>query len=186
VGIHSASDTEHSWPWYVGLVGSFFLSHPAIQNSTITVEDLTNPSTFFVLSTWQRIDEGYNFDHNLRGVVHVLVTVDESTYSGGTMGARPPYRLLPNLRGRQSLVYGRQSHVAKLFRAVVPATHARWCSIRDRHCQCRVLIFTHISVPCVVLGVMPTGSCCSETRQTSDGRFPHSPVLGQPYTVSRS
>jgi cytochrome c len=90
VGIHSASDTEHSWPWYGGLVGAFFLSHPAVQNANLNIEDLMNPSTFFLPSTWQRTDEWYNFDHNPRGVVCVLATVDESTYSGGTMGPDHP------------------------------------------------------------------------------------------------
>jgi cytochrome c len=90
VGIHSASDTEHSWPWYGGLVGAFFLSHPAVQNANLNIEDLTNPSTFFLPSTWQRTDKWYSFDHNPRGVVHVLATVDESTYSGGTMGPDHP------------------------------------------------------------------------------------------------
>ena len=30
-GIHSASDTEYTWPWYGLLVGAYFQSHPAIQ-----------------------------------------------------------------------------------------------------------------------------------------------------------
>jgi type 1 glutamine amidotransferase len=29
VGIHSASDTLHSWSWYGNLVGAFFVDHPA-------------------------------------------------------------------------------------------------------------------------------------------------------------
>src|SRR5258706_11607915 len=29
VGIHSASDTLHNWPWYGGLVGAYFANHPA-------------------------------------------------------------------------------------------------------------------------------------------------------------
>lgn len=28
VGIHAASDTEYDWPWYGGLVGAYFDSHP--------------------------------------------------------------------------------------------------------------------------------------------------------------
>ena len=28
VGIHSASDTHYEWPWYGGLVGAYFQSHP--------------------------------------------------------------------------------------------------------------------------------------------------------------
>ena len=90
VGIHSASDTEHFWPWYGGLVGAYFQSHPAIQTASIHVEDLTNPSTSFLGSTWQRTDEWYNFATNPRGQVHVLLTLDESTYSGGTMGDEHP------------------------------------------------------------------------------------------------
>jgi type 1 glutamine amidotransferase len=37
-----------------------------------------------------RTDEWYNFRSNPRGSVHVLATLDESTYSGGTMGADHP------------------------------------------------------------------------------------------------
>ena len=90
VGIHSASDTEHSWSWYGGLVGAFFLSHPAVQPATIKVEDTAHPSTSFLGTTWQRTDEWYNFVTNPRGTVHVLATLDESTYTGGTMGADHP------------------------------------------------------------------------------------------------
>ena len=34
-----AADTEYDWPWYGGLVGAYFRSHPAIQAATIRVED---------------------------------------------------------------------------------------------------------------------------------------------------
>jgi type 1 glutamine amidotransferase len=90
VGIHSASDTQHTWAWYGGLIGAYFQSHPAIQPATIKVEDRSNPSTIFLGSTWQRTDEWYNFATNPRGKVHILLTIDESTYSGGTMGADHP------------------------------------------------------------------------------------------------
>ena len=90
VGIHSASDTEHHWPWYGNLVGAYFSSHPVIQPATVKVEDFTNPSTAFLPPEWQRTDEWYNFDRNPRGTVHVLATVLEDTYSGGTMGADHP------------------------------------------------------------------------------------------------
>ncbi|MBT5451921.1 MAG: ThuA domain-containing protein, partial [Gemmatimonadetes bacterium] len=33
VGIHAAADTEYGWSWYGGLVGSYFASHPEIQNA---------------------------------------------------------------------------------------------------------------------------------------------------------
>jgi len=89
VGVHSASDTEYSWPWYGGLVGAYFSNHPAIQKATVWVEDMEHPSTRFFNAPWVRNDEWYNFRTNPRTSVHVLATLDESTYSGGTMGDHP-------------------------------------------------------------------------------------------------
>jgi len=44
-GIHAASDTEYEWPWYGGLVGAYFKSHPQIQSATQIVESGSHPST---------------------------------------------------------------------------------------------------------------------------------------------
>jgi cytochrome c len=85
VGIHSASDTEYEWPWYGRLVGAHFSSHPAIQRATIHIADADHPSTKNLPKTWVRTDEWYNFRSNPRGAVHVLATLDESTYSDGAM-----------------------------------------------------------------------------------------------------
>ncbi|GLR16510.1 ThuA domain-containing protein [Portibacter lacus] len=90
VGIHAASDTEYSWPWYGDLVGAYFDSHPAIQEATIEVADHVHPSTSFLPGYWQRNDEWYNFRTNPRGRVHVLATLDESSYDGGNMGHDHP------------------------------------------------------------------------------------------------
>jgi type 1 glutamine amidotransferase len=90
VGIHSAADTEYEWPFYGRLLGAYFKSHPAIQPATIDVVDRSHPSTRRVPAHWRRTDEWYNFRSNPRGAVHVLATLDESTYSGGTMGADHP------------------------------------------------------------------------------------------------
>jgi type 1 glutamine amidotransferase len=102
VGIHSASDTEHAWPWYGGLVGAYFLDHPAVQSATIKIEDRTNPSTLFLGASWQRTDEWYNFATNPRGTVHVLATLDESTYTGGAMGADHPINWCQMYQGGRS------------------------------------------------------------------------------------
>lgn len=90
VGVHAASDTFHNWPWYGQLVSAYFVSHPSIQQATIRVEDHSDPSTIALPAAWVRTDEWYNFNIDPRGAVHVLATVDESTYSGGTMGADHP------------------------------------------------------------------------------------------------
>jgi len=89
VGIHSATDTEYGWPWYGQLVGAYFRSHPSNQRASIDIEDADHRSTSPLPQPWQRTDEWYNFQGNPRGTVHVLMTMDESSYSGGDMGDHP-------------------------------------------------------------------------------------------------
>ncbi|RIK09354.1 MAG: Crp/Fnr family transcriptional regulator [Acidobacteria bacterium] len=89
-GIHAAADTEHDWPFYGELVGARFANHPpGIHRATVRVEDPLHPSTLGLPETWERIDEWYNFASNPRAGVHVLANLDESTYSGGSMGDHP-------------------------------------------------------------------------------------------------
>ncbi len=90
VGIHAAADAEYDWPWYGTLVGAFFAHHPKLQRATVHVADHNHPATAALPDTWTRTDEWYDFKTNPRGSVHVLATVDESTYQGGTMGADHP------------------------------------------------------------------------------------------------
>jgi len=90
VGVHSATDTEYDWPFYGGLVGAYFAGHPDIQNATVQIEDSGHPSTASLPRSWTRRDEWYNFQRNPRGAVTVLATLDERTYSGGTMAPDHP------------------------------------------------------------------------------------------------
>lgn len=87
-GVHSAADTEYEWPFYGELVGAWFKRHPAPQPGTIHVVDPAHPSTRGLPSRWRRTEEWYDFRTQPRA--HVLVTVDERTYSGGGMGAPHP------------------------------------------------------------------------------------------------
>jgi len=90
VGVHSASDTEYGWPFYGELVGAPFAGHPAVQSATVRVVDRVHPATRTLPASWPRVDEWYNFAFNPRPKVQVLATLDESTYSGGAMGADHP------------------------------------------------------------------------------------------------
>jgi len=83
VGIHSASDTEHAWPWYGELVGAYFKGHPPIQEATYTVENRSHPATKDLPERWTRTDEHYNFHTNPRRDVNVLMALDESSYDVG-------------------------------------------------------------------------------------------------------
>ncbi|WP_019816221.1 ThuA domain-containing protein [Saccharomonospora saliphila] len=83
-GVHAASDTEYDWPWYGELVGAYFDSHPHIQEATVHVEDRQHPSTADLPYEWNRTDEWYNYQDNPRGDVHVLASLDESSYDAGS------------------------------------------------------------------------------------------------------
>jgi cytochrome c len=90
VGIHSATDTEYDWPWYGGLVGAYFKSHPRIQVAKLRVIRDDHPSTAALPGQWVRRDEWYNFREDPSANVTTLVLLDESSYSGGTMSTRHP------------------------------------------------------------------------------------------------
>nr|WP_245887142.1 ThuA domain-containing protein [Umezawaea tangerina] len=90
VGVHAAADTEYDWPYYGQLVGAYFASHPNIQQVDVKVEDRAHPATAHLGPVWTRTDELYNYRTNPRAGVHVLATLDESSYTGGTMGADHP------------------------------------------------------------------------------------------------
>jgi len=81
VGIHSAADFEHEWPWYGKLVGGYFKTHPASQEATIKIEDASHPAMkpFEGGKTYSRFDEWYTFKENPRKNVHVLAALDETS-----------------------------------------------------------------------------------------------------------
>ena len=97
-GVHAASDTEYTWPYYGQMLGAYFRNHPnGTPQATIRIEDADEPSTTGIPAAWTRNDEWYNFQKpnnpvvngNQPGIpdysprtsgVQVLATVDESTY----------------------------------------------------------------------------------------------------------
>ena len=89
-GIHSAADTEYDWEWYGQLVGAYFKSHPVIQEATVHLENASHPSTGCPPPIWTRTDEWYDFQTRPAAGISVLATVDETTYTGATMGTPHP------------------------------------------------------------------------------------------------
>lgn len=133
VGVHSASDTEYDWPFYGRLVGEYFAGHPAIQTATVHVEDRAHPATAALPETWPRTDEWYNFRANPRPQVTVLATLDETTYTGGTLGADHPIAWAHERLGGRAL-YTAMGHAAEaydepLFRQFL-AGALRWAAHR--------------------------------------------------------
>ena len=105
-GIHAASDTEYDWPWYGDLVGAYFDRHPAVQSARQDVEDDSHPSTSHLGASWTRTDEWYDYRTNPRGSVNVLLTLDESSYSGGGMGDDHPSAWYHDFDGGRSWYTG--------------------------------------------------------------------------------
>jgi type 1 glutamine amidotransferase len=92
VGVHAATDTEYDWPWYGNLVGAYFKSHPEQQEALIRVTDSTTIATKHLPHEWKRKDEWYNFKWMTAEPIHVLLTIDETSYKPGDggMGANHP------------------------------------------------------------------------------------------------
>ena len=89
--IHQGITTLEKWPWYVDLVGGVkFAGHPEVQEASCSREDRNHPATDNLPESWKWRDEWYNFEPNPRAKVHVLVTVDETSYHGGKMGKDHP------------------------------------------------------------------------------------------------
>ncbi|MDU0289906.1 ThuA domain-containing protein [Saccharothrix longispora] len=123
VGVHSASDTEYDWPFYGELVGTYFASHPAVQQATVRVEDRAHAATAHLGPTWTRTDEWYDFRGSVRSTARVLASLDESTYSGGRMGADHPHTWCKAVQGGRSFYTGgghtRAGYAEAGFRALL-------------------------------------------------------------------
>ena len=114
VGVHSATDTEYDWPFYGALVGAYFAGHPDIQSATVQIEDAAHPAASSLPRAWTRRDEWYNFRQNPRGRVNVLATLDERTYTGGTMAPDHPIMWSHTYEGGRSF-YTAGGHTQESF-----------------------------------------------------------------------
>lgn len=74
VGIHSATGSERSWPWYQQMAGGKFIRHPKLQPFTVRVVDQTHPATKHLPATFEWADECYYHDPFNRSVKVLLVT----------------------------------------------------------------------------------------------------------------
>jgi type 1 glutamine amidotransferase len=89
VGLHSSADTEYDWPWYGELNGAYFKSHPKQQEAVFNIVDPNNIATAHLPKVWKRFDELYNFKWIGLGL-HILITIDENSYTGGENGENHP------------------------------------------------------------------------------------------------
>ena len=107
VGVHSAADTEWKgdWLWYRKLVGGVFRSHPRVQNARLNVVTRDHPATVALPEPFFHVDEWYDFTDLYAHRIDLL-TVDESTYSGGRHGDYHPIAWYHEFEGGRSFYTG--------------------------------------------------------------------------------
>ena len=108
VGIHAATDTEYGWPWYGKLAGAYFESHPMnpnVQEGKVSVVQPNHASTDSLPESWVVADEWYNYK-SIDPANNVLITIDESTYEGGTNGPNHPIAWYKDYDGGRSFYTG--------------------------------------------------------------------------------
>ena len=88
VGIHSASDSEQSWPWFARMVGGKFKRHPGFQSFEIKVIDKNHPSTSNLPEIWKKEDECYFMDE-LNPNIQILLAADLRTVKDSEKAAYP-------------------------------------------------------------------------------------------------
>lgn len=139
VGVHAAADTEYDWAFYGGLVGAWFRSHPAVQPAAVVVEDRAHPATSGLGPTWNRTDEWYDYRTNPRERVHVLASLDEDSYTGGTMDGDHPIAWCRTYQGGRAFYTGaghtKESYADPAFRAHLLGG-IRY-AVADVHADCR-------------------------------------------------
>jgi cytochrome c len=149
-GIHAASDCCDESAWYGELLGNQarFDSHPgglggspgcigsrpretnvmgqtgSCFQAVVVTEDGNHPSTRHLPARWNISDELYNFKANPRSTVHVLQTLDESSYNfqphpfirnwGNLMGADHPITWCQHYGGGR-VWYTGLGHDAEIF-----------------------------------------------------------------------
>lgn len=121
VGVHAATDTEYDWAWYGKLVGAYFVSHPAQQVAVLNVVDRTTIATKHLPEVWKRKDEWYNFK-NIGTDLHVLITIDESSYNGGINGANHPMAWYHEYDGGRAF-YTELGHVEESYQDPLYLNH---------------------------------------------------------------
>jgi type 1 glutamine amidotransferase len=92
VGIHSASGSERSWPYFWTVLGGSFLYHPKMQTFEIRVVDPNNPATKGLPATFQWEDECYHLAY-MNPNIHALLVTDP-TKLDDPRRAKDPFELV--------------------------------------------------------------------------------------------
>jgi hypothetical protein len=125
---------DQRWPWYGNLVGGWFTNHPGGQNgfghcgscihAEVVTEDAEHPATAHLDATWTIVDELYNFDRHVRGDVHTLLSLDESSYQRSLNSGNAANVPLTLMGGDHPIAWCQNWDGGKAFSNILG--HARW------------------------------------------------------------
>ena len=113
MGLGSAIETEPEWGFLTNVLGARAASRTDNALGTIKVADRVHDASKDLPEYWDWTDRWYNFDTNVRGVSHVLMTVVEEPFAkqpdyrvlnaiDGTMGADHPVAWCKDYQGGRS------------------------------------------------------------------------------------
>ena len=107
-GIHCAGAIWHEenefQNWYESLIGARMTAHPPEQKATMLIETMNHPATAHLPARWVVRDEYHSFSVNPRNSVKVLISADETTYTG-----------TPKMGGDHPLVWCRELKGSRMF-----------------------------------------------------------------------
>jgi len=115
VAVHAAIEAEPGWQFLTDVLGTRANGKTPPTRATIKVADRVHPSSARLPERWSRTDSWYNFTGNVRGFSHVMSTVDETSYAGGTMGFDHPITWCKDYQGGRSYYTGLGGTLASYF-----------------------------------------------------------------------
>jgi uncharacterized protein len=88
-GMHSASDTYHDAPAYIGMLGNEFLTHGDQTTVDAVVENPSHPASSPFGQRFRVFDEIYTFTMSNRGAVTMLLSLDRHPFDGLPQAGQP-------------------------------------------------------------------------------------------------
>jgi type 1 glutamine amidotransferase len=89
LGAHSASDTYHDEPSYLAMLGGEFVTHGAIVEADVKVDDPAHPAVSHLAPRFRITDELYRFSRVSRADAHVLYSLDRVPADGAPDAGQP-------------------------------------------------------------------------------------------------
>jgi type 1 glutamine amidotransferase len=89
VGVHSATDANHTWVDYGAVIGGRFAGHPVSASLPLIVTEADHPATRHLNGGWSLHDELYLFNE-VRRDARVLLRIDDSAVAELAPGTDRP------------------------------------------------------------------------------------------------